>query len=325
MMRRNILVTLAAVLLWAAAAVSGRVEASMGMSSLSQACPPGFALEDGVVMVDDTVTVIPPYAFADRQDVVEVRCGADSQLREIGEYAFLGCGNLREVALPPTVRVLGEGCLRECGSLRSLTVPDSVEALPKYLFAWDGALERVELPAGLRDIGSHSFAYCVSLGTVAAPETIIEAGPDVTVTVLETIGDSRRDESSVGALIPDGVTHIGSNAFAECRSLIRAVLPASVTELESYAFAECISLREAVLPANDSLLGELIFSGCRSLTALYEYSPVPPRFDCDSYIFEPDETQLYRQCRLVTLPAAAPAYARAPGWCLFDTGSHRDL
>lgn len=309
-MIRHILITLAAVLFWAAAAVSERNATPV---TEVRDCPPGFEIEDGVVLVADTVTVIPAYAFADRPDVRSVLCSPGSQLREVGEYAFLGCSNLASLELPPTLNRLGEGCLRECQAMRSFVVPDSVKELPKYLFAWDTALERVTLPVGLRDIGSHSFAYCMSLRSVAGRQTTVEAGPGVTVNIMGTPG-----EKEEGALIPDDVNHVGSNAFAECRSLIRAALPSAVTELESYAFAECVSLREAVLPANDSLLGELIFSGCRALTHLYEYSPVPPRFDCDSYIFEPDENELYSRCRLVTLPSAAGVYATAPGWSLFN-------
>ena len=88
-------------------------------------------------------------------------------------------------------------------------------------------------------------------------------------------------------------------------------------ELESYAFSECVSLESAVMPANRNMLGELIFSGCRNLSRLTVMSPVPPTFDCNSFIFEPDETELYKNCRLLVPEGKEAAYKSARGWCLF--------
>lgn len=243
----------------------------------------GWNPGDTVITVPPTVKKIPPYAFADMTEVREVICRG-SMLTEVGEYAFLGCSSLRKVNLPNSVTQLGEGCFRECVSLRTFSLPPRIKKLPRFIFEWDSLLSEVRLPAGLRDIGSHAFAYCSSLKNIE---------------------------------IPSHVTHIGSNVFSFCTSLREVKVPDSVTELESYAFSECISLEKATLPANPSLLGELIFSGCRSLRELVELSPVPPEFDCASFIFEPDEIDLYRNCRLVTAPGKEAAYKSAPGWRLF--------
>ncbi|MDE7159723.1 MAG: leucine-rich repeat domain-containing protein [Muribaculaceae bacterium] len=271
-----------------------------GAAILSGMAAPAIGLAQdasGRLIVADTVTRILPYAFAGRDDIRRVEFTDESKCTEIGEYAFLGCRNLSEIILPASLETLGEGCLQECESLKSLSVPQKVKALPKEMLKWCGALESVELPRTLADIGARAFIYCTSLRSVTAN------------------GAAPRDIE--GAYIPQGVEHIGSNAFGHCAALERVVIPASVTELESYAFAECTSLREAWLPANDCLLGELMFSGCRSLTDLYESSPAVPRFDCDSYIFEPDETALYARCRLHVPAPSRPAYTCAPGWKLF--------
>lgn len=240
----------------------------------------GAEVRDSVLYLDGDVA---PYAYCDRMDIREVRFERGSRVSKIGEYAFMGCANLREVVLPDSLKELGEGCFRETG-VRSITLPQGVEKLPRYLFAWCGDLESIALPSGLDDIASHAFIYCGKLQSVT---------------------------------IPSGVKHIGSNAFSECRSLREVVLPADMQELESYAFSECVSLERAVMPSNHRLLGELIFSGCRSLRELTVMSPRPPKFDCDSYIFELDETALYSQCRLRVPSQSRAAYRRAAGWRLF--------
>ena len=188
------------------------------------------------------------------------------------------------VNLPASLEKIGEGAFRECSGLESLAIPEKVKALPKYLCAWDTTLREVKLPSRLEDIGSHAFAYCGKLDSIS---------------------------------IPASVAHIGSNAFSFCSSLKSVELPRNMRELESYAFSECVSLESARMPANKKLLGELIFSGCTSLRDITVMSPVPPPFDCNSFIFEPDETSIYEKCRLHVPSGTEAAYSKAPGWNLF--------
>lgn len=244
----------------------------------------GWTVSDSVLTVSRSVREIPAYAFKDRTDFHTVRFETGSTLRAVGEYAFLGCENLRDVGLPASVATLGEGCFRECVSLREFTVPSRIVKLPKAIFSWCSSLRSVSLPPGLADIGSHAFAYCKSLESVT---------------------------------IPSKVTHIGSNAFSFCTSLKGIALPASITELESYAFSECVSLKHAVLPQNQRLLGELIFDGCTSLISLTEASSVPPKFDCASQIFDLNETDCFERCVLYVPASSLTRYRTAPGWRLF--------
>ncbi len=242
-----------------------------------------WVMKDSVLFVSNRVTEIRAYEFTDRMDIKEVRFESGSKLKTIGEYAFLGCGNLRAIKLPQSLVTLGEGCFREC-AISELTIPANVKAIPKAMCAWNNNLEAVKFPSRLSDIGSHAFAYCGELNHVN---------------------------------IPSAVTHIGSNAFSRCVNLEEIVLPAGMKELESYAFSDCESLRSAVLPSNANLLGELIFSGCINLRTLTVMSLTPPPFDCNSFIFETDETALYDSCILLVPASSIEKYRRAPGWKLF--------
>lgn len=236
-----------------------------------------------VVLAAD-VTAVPEYAFADCKTLRSVRCAPGSRLKSIGKLAFMGCDGLREVSLPPTVTSIGERCFLECESLREIEIPAGVTAIPAHCFEWCRSLERVTLPRGLKKIGSAAFIYCFALS-------------DVTV--------------------PHGVTVIGSNAFTECRSLQSLRLPPTVRELGSYIASECVSLREATLPKGLMTMGELMFSGCRGLRTLRVDTALPPEFECESFIFEPDEEEMYSGCRLI-VPSPG-AYRKARGWRLFDT------
>ena len=196
-------------------------------------------------------------------------------------------------------------------TLRLITIPADVTSIGELAYAGCSNLERIEFAPGSRltEIGRSAFAGCTSLKEIVLPKSLKKLAPHAFAYCfsLEKIS------------LPVGLQSIGNNAFSECRSLREAILPRSVTLLESYAFSECISLRRVVLPANRSLLGELMFSGCRALEEIVELSPEPPEFDCNSFIFEPDETELYRQCTLRVASGKAELYRNTHGWNMFES------
>lgn len=242
-------------------------------------------LRDSVLTIGPATKSIPDYAYADNNGIAVMNAEGAKGLSSIGEFAFLGCKNLREVKLPATLKTMKEGVFRECVKLRNVKVPSGIIQLPRAAFAWCENLEVVELPAGLKDIASQAFAYCRNLKKVN---------------------------------IPQSVEHIGANVFSKCESIGSMVLPANLKELESYVFSDCTSLKYVRLPANGNLLGELIFTGCTNLRVIDAPSVEVPKFDCDSFLFDPDDTVAYRSCILRVPAQSLKAYGRAHGWDLFS-------
>ena len=228
------------------------------------------------------IPVVPPYEFADQKELTSV--SLSEGVEEIGEYAFLGCTNLREVILPSTLKIIGEGAFRDCPSLVSLVLPEGIKEIPPYMCAWDENLQEVCLPQSVVDIGKNAFSYCSKLDSIS---------------------------------FPCGLKHIGPNAFSFCKGLKTIEIPDSMRELESYAFSGCENLIKAKLPSNPNMLGELIFTGCGNLKEIICLSAVPPTFDCNSPLFDPLETDLWKNCRLLILPDSKSLYSMAPGWDYF--------
>ena len=194
-------------------------------------------------------------------------------------------------------------------AIRHLVIPADITEIGEMAFADCFNLEHIEFAPGsrLKEIGRSAFAGCTALKEIVLPETIKKLNPHAFAYCF----------SLEKAILPNGLESIGNNAFSECRGLREAILPESVTLLESYAFSGCISIKRAVLPANSSLLGELIFSGCRNLEEIIELSPIPPEFDCKSFIFEPDEDKLYDRCKLIVAAGKEESFRKAQGWKLF--------
>lgn len=242
-------------------------------------------LDIEVLTIPADITVIEPFAFAECTRLRKIIFIPSAMPLTIGEYAFYGCDSLIDVTLPARIKTLGEGCFYECGALKNAKLPDTLREIPKCGFYGCLSLATVNIPSSVRKIGTLAFAYCESLEAVTFPESL---------------------------------TGIGSNAFSRCLKIREVDIPKSVTQLESYAFSDCRSLQKAVLPANPSLLGELIFSGCEELKEIIEPSVVPPEFECNSFIFEPDDNAKYVNCRLIVPAVSERAYRKAHGWNLFQ-------
>lgn len=245
----------------------------------------GCVVRDSVLVIGPEVTEVAAHAYVDNDAIAVLDASRATQLETIGEYAFMGCRNLKNVKLPSSLKKIGEGAFRECGALEEINIPATVEALPRALFAWCTKLRRVVLHPGLKDIGSQAFAYCGALE---------------------------------GIEIPESVEHIGSNVFSKCGKLEHVVLPSNLKELESYVFSDCTGLKYVRLPANGNLLGELIFTGCTGLGVIDAPSPEVPKFDCESFLFDPDDESAYARCLLRVPEVSLTKYRRSHCWDMFE-------
>lgn len=236
---------------------------------------------DSVLVVPGGTIRIDDYTYADRDDFCKVVFESPVSLREIGDYAWMGCRNLREISLPSTVTKIGTGAFMECESLRRVSMP-GVRKLPKECFAWCRSLEVYDESDLLNDIESRAFGYCESLRSIK---------------------------------LGNKLTHIGSNAFSFCVSLTEMYFPDSILELESYVLSECRSLRQVRLPGNRKMLGEMLLSGCREVEVVEEPSTLPPTFDCNSPLWEDNEDYMYGRA-LLRVPDPSK-YRSASEWSRF--------
>ena len=68
--------------------------------------------------------------------------------------------------------------------------------------------------------------------------------------------------------VPEGVVHIGEDAFAHSEHLRRIVLPDSVTEIECKAFFLCEKLKNIVLSNSLTIIGKSAFWFCMQLESV---------------------------------------------------------
>jgi Flp pilus assembly protein protease CpaA len=75
-------------------------------------------------------------------------------------------------------------------------------------------------------------------------------------------------ESITAVIIGNGVTGIGTHAFAGCSNLTSVTIPNSVTWIGTGSFADCSSLPSIVIPNSVTRIQESAFQLCSSLTSV---------------------------------------------------------
>ena len=106
-----------------------------------------------------------------------------------------------------------------------------------------------------------------SFGPDLDPEAlvIVEIPDSVTEIEKEAFADCRR---MAKVIIPSRVTSIGDGAFSHCSSLASVSIPDSVTWMADYVFRGCSALTEVTVPDSITCIGARAFAGCTSLRSV---------------------------------------------------------
>lgn len=70
------------------------------------------------------------------------------------------------------------------------------------------------------------------------------------------------------AIIPEGTTEIGDDAFMYCSSLKSITIPEGVTVIGKSAFCGCTSLESISIPESVTEIKSCVFCDCTSLTSI---------------------------------------------------------
>lgn len=182
-------------------------------------------------------------------------------LTYIGQDAFGNCGSIKEIIIPEGVTIISRYAFYSCSSLKSVTISSTVREIQYQAFGYCDAIETVYA----RDISNwatitfglnHNYSnwrYSDSLST-----SPVKAGTDFYIdgTLL------------TDAIIPDGVTQIGSYAFVNNKNLKSIRIPDTVESIGSYAFYGCSNLKDVTLSNKITKINYGMFYGCSSIESI---------------------------------------------------------
>ena len=92
--------------------------------------------------------------------------------------------------------------------------------------------------------------------------------------------------------LPDGITSIGEFAFYDCTGLTSVTLPVSLTSIGNGAFGDCWSLTSITIPKNVTFVSGDAFSGCNKLESILVDNSNTAYTSSDGILYSKDMTQL---------------------------------
>jgi hypothetical protein len=204
------------------------------------------------IVFSKSVTIIGRWAFRWCINLRSVMFSNDSQLREIGNYAFQGCKSLQSIAIPDSVTTIGQLAFCKCTNLKSVFFSEQsrLQKIGNWAFCDCRSLQSIIIPKSVIDIGEYAFAYCSKLKSVIFAE-----------------------HSSIQT--------INRDTFSRCKSLQFINIPTTVTTINAFAFWECPVLQVIDIP-HQAVVDPAAFDDCPLLrTTLEEHGAdcMKDRFD----------------------------------------------
>ncbi len=172
----------------------------------------------------------------------------------IGDRAFSGCCDLKEISIPEGVSDIGDFAFEGCTGLTEITLPESVTAIGNFAFEGCTGLAKITIPDSVSSIGINPFSCCSGLTEiqVGKENTTYDSRENCNAVIV-----TKSNELIIGCChtkMPDSLCGIGDYAFDGCHSLTEITIPDSVSRIGNSAFFGCTGLTELVIPDGVSFL-----------------------------------------------------------------------
>jgi len=217
------------------------------------------------VIVPDGVTRIEDGEFFENTHLEQVII--PGSVREIGEEAFWGCNNLKNVFINEGVEII-EDCAFMRSGLAKIHLPETLKKLGDSVFFYCENLESIYIPSKLIEISSREFSCTKSLKSITVnPENKKFAEIDGVLFNKEKTVLIKYPACAPHSVytVPDGVIIIAAEAFEFAKYLTSVIIPDSCKIIENEAFFWCETLVSINMPETIGL-GDNVFKGCDLLT-----------------------------------------------------------
>ena len=135
-----------------------------------------------------------------------------------------------------------------------------------YMFTWTFATNTLTVTypeAGVQQCGNDLY-WSLADGIL----TITGTGAMYDYTSSSSVPWYSSVSSIAHVSLPEGLTHIGINAFRYCDGLTQVTIPNSVTSIGNNAFYDCDGLTQVTIPNSVTSIGTNAFYGCAQLVSV---------------------------------------------------------
>lgn len=127
------------------------------------------------------------------------------------------------------------------------------------------SIRNIALSNGILNIPAGLFQGNTNIKSVTIPNTVTEIAANAFANCKEITGT---------ITVPDSVVTIGKGAFQYCQKVQHIILPSSITRIENDTFFQCHNLEEMVIPENVTYIGGNAFTRCYQIQTLHIPSKV---------------------------------------------------
>jgi len=192
------------------------------------------------------------------QDVIDGVLSIPEGTTSIGDEAYKGKKDFKEVVIPPSVKTIGSKAFQSCTSLETINIPETVE-----------------------EIGLFAFRYCRKLQAINVSDnnpnyTSVDGvlfNKDKSILICYPAGKTNSFYD-----IPNTVKTISQTAFAVSTqypsNLTTVNISEGVQEIQKYAFLNSVNLTNVSLPKSLTVIGQEAFSGTNISSVTLRSNPI---------------------------------------------------
>lgn len=194
-----------------------------------------FAFNNGITCKVPALSSIGEGAFYACRGITGVEFAPG--LSSIPKNAFNSCSAITGISLRG-VTSIGSYAFQSCDSIKSITFGEKLTSIGEYAFAFGcDSMTSLTLPTSLTSLGSNAFYCCRNLSKVTmsrktriGQDAFTDCSPNLKITYYSD------NYQHIDISIPEGVTHIYSETFANISYALTVYIPASVISIEDNAF-----------------------------------------------------------------------------------------
>ena len=240
------------------------------------------------------ITSIPESCFNDCKQLTSVTM--PSSLTSIGNSAFQSCSSLviQDLNLP-NLTTLGSHAFQGT-KVQTISDLGSITSIPNSCFENCSQLTSVSIPNSVTSIGASAFRKCTGLTSLIIPDSVITLGGNHIIdgcSSLQTL------------ILGNGLTVIPTGAFHNA-ALTTLTIPDNVTKIGYESFANLASLTTLTIGSGVTEIGNNAFSWCGALNSVTIYAVNPPALG-GTFITT-------NNCPIYVPAGSVEAYKTADGW-----------
>jgi hypothetical protein len=215
------------------------------------------------VYIPASVTKIGQNAFSHCYSLTSVTFAENSQLEEIGFYAFMDCPALTTITIPGSVKIINEDTFSGSG-LTSVVISEGVEVIGNYAFYGCSGLTEVNIPASVNSIGGMVFTGCSNLTAInvdAENEFFVSIDGVLYTKTLKTLVSYPAAKTDIVYIAPAELEMIYYSAFDANQYIEEITLPARIDTICSGTFDYCSNLKTINFCGTQAQWNQIYFTG----------------------------------------------------------------